>query len=773
MPEEIPWDIAQRHASAQECWEAVWARSRAGQHTIIVGAHILPPAPPDLQVLCVQCDACSSSGGALDVARRMIADRLGEELDVPEPRRAASEHGLRQRFLGDFPAPSLDAVFVEACNRLATQSAGCAVLAFEAIDAADTGTVETMAHILQRPGWLRLPVLFTMGGLPQGRVAELVYLLHRADGTSAVLAIAGEAQPAAVAAPGDWAMLPADVLRVLRASAVLGTTFEAELVARLLEEPVSLVLEKLQQATDAGVPITDRGAGQMIWPAATVAALQQRTLPSLLTFWHARLGELLSSGQPLEPGGRSRGAPSTLAQRQRGAPAEGPGAQLPYAPETDRAPLSAFPRHSVPSTPASPAEMTRPAVADMRAQTMGPRPRAGETVPPLPLGVDPTRAATHLQAAGRTEAAVEHYLVAVREAAARGEVQRAYNLTEQALTLLDQLPISAPHALLRTQFLLERGRLQWHGALLGSAFTLQEAQASLDAAQVSLPDDAPQEVVEQLAAVTAGVCYDLGDQESLQRALATLHESSHRLVQAGAVLPAARLLNDQAAIYMRLGDLVRATYLLSQAHERFEHHLRQYPQDAMAGEELAGTKHLLARLPLHVQVPPGHEEESYIRGLEHARAAESIYQRLGQQRPLTYVWETMGRLALQRGELEMAQERLTAAFNLQRQLGDVTGLARSTAALSDLCLRAGQLDQAVALLANSITLNAEKGSPIGLAFNRHTLGALTQAAAQLHSPDTERLRGAVADLEHRLAQAESVLGRVALPGVAGYAALPV
>jgi tetratricopeptide (TPR) repeat protein len=773
MPEETTWDIVQRHASVQECWEAVWERSRAGRHTIIVGPHTLPPAPPDLQVLRVQCDAYSSSGGALDVARRVVAERLGEELYVPEPRRAASGQGLRQRFLGDFPAPSLDAFFVEACNRLVTQSAGRTVLAFEAIDAADEGTVETMAHILQHPGWLRLPVLFTMGGIPRGRVAELVYLLHREDGASAVMAIEGEATPAAAAAPGDWTILPADVLRVLRASTVLGTTFEAELVAQLLEEPLSLVLEKLQEATDAGVPLTDRGTGQLTWPAATVTALQQSILPSLLTFWHARLGEILSSGQPLEPAGRRHSASPTLAQRQRGAQAEDIGERSPHEPDPDRVKLSESLWHSVASTPPAPAEITRPAVADMRAQTMGPRPRAGETVPPAPLGGDPTRAATHLQAAGRTEAAVAHYLVAVCEAAARGEVRRAYSLTEQALALLDQLPISSPHALLRAQFLLEKGCLQWHAALLGSAFTLQEALASLEAARVSLPDDAPLEVVEQLAAVTAGVCYDVGDQEVLQRALAELHESSHRLAQAGAVLPAARLLNDQAAIHMRLGDLVGATSLLSQAHERFEHHLRQYPQDAMALEELAGTKHLLARLPLYVQVPPGHEGESYVRGLEHARAAETIYQRLGQQRPLTHVWETMGRLALQRGELEVARERLTAAFNLQRQLGDVTGLARSTAALADLCLRAGQLDQALALLANSITLNAEKGSPIGLAFNRHTLGTLMKAAAQVHSPDPERLRGALADLENRLAQAESVLGRVELPGVASYTALPV
>jgi tetratricopeptide (TPR) repeat protein len=387
------------------------------------------------------------------------------------------------------------------------------------------------------------------------------------------------------------------------------------------------------------------------------------------------------------------------------------------------------------------------------------------------VGGDPTRAATHLQAAGRIQAAVEHYLAAVREAVARGDVRRAYGLAEQALLLLDHLPTSPSQALLRTQLLLEKGRLQWHGALLGAAWTLQEALASLETAKASLPDHVPPEVVEQVAAATAGVCYDLGDQGALQQALAELQESSHRLVQAGAMLLAARLLNDQAAVYMRLGDPVRATYHLSQAHERFEHHLRQHPEDAMALEELAETKHLLARLPLHVQVPPRYAEESVVRGLEHARAAESIYQRLGQQRELTRVWETMGRLALQQGDLEGAQERLMAARHRQQQLGDVAGLARSTAALADVCMLAGQFDHAVALLADSITLNIDKGSPIGLAFNRQALGALARAAVQTHGPGAAQLKGALADLEGRLAQAEAVFGRVELPGAIGSEAI--
>ena len=87
---------------------------------------------------------------------------------------------------------------------------------------------------------------------------------------------------------------------------------------------------------------------------------------------------------------------------------------------------------------------------------------------------------------------------------------------------------------------------------------------------------------------------------------------------------------------------------------------------------------------------------------------------------------------------------------------------------------ASQFDEAVALLANSITLNVDKGSPMGLAFNRHALGALATAAAQAHGPDAERLRGTVADLENRLAQAEAVLGRVGLPGeVSGQTVAPL
>jgi len=362
---------------------------------------------------------------------------------------------------------------------------------------------------------------------------------------------------------------------------------------------------------------------------------------------------------------------------------------------------------------------------------------------------------------------VAHYLAAVREVAARGDARRAYSLAEQALQLLDRLPTSAQRALLRTQIWLERGRLQWHGALLGSPFTLQEALASMQAAESSLPPDAPPEVIGQLAAVTAGICYDLGDQGALQRALEVLTAGSRRLMSAGESLLATRLLNDQAAVYIRLGDPVRATHLLSQSRELFERHLRTNPHNLAAIEELAETNHLLARLPLHVQRRPGREEAAAALSLEHARAAAEAYRHLGQHQQLARVWETIGRLELQRGQSQTAQEHLSAALALQRQIGDITGLARSTAALAELCVMTERLEDAIALLTDSITLNFEKGSPLGLAFNRHTLDALAQATTQAHGAGTARYRGALDEVESRLAQAEAVFGRLVLPGETG------
>lgn len=749
-----------RHVTATEFWDVVRERARAGQHTVVLSPGPLPPVSCQLQVLRVDCAAPDVAEGILETARLQVEQLLGEPLLPAEQ----FQIGLRQRFLGDLPVHPVDAVLVAECNRLADTPD--VVLVFEAIDAADEPTIATFIQMLQRPGWLRLPLVFTLQGTPQGRVAELVTLLRRADAAQAIIEIT-EGAPAS-ASPGTyaWTTLPPDVLRVLRAGAVLGTSFDAALIARLLDMPLTTVLETLQVAADAGIALSDRGENRFALPAEAVAQLQRGMLPSLLTFWHARLGALLSgrhAGEgPVAPEHR-REATDTVTPPS--VPTSGvvrPEDLFEVAtPHTTTAAVADHTPHRD-ATAALPAWYAEPRRAESAPeggateQTPAPRRTAGKT--------DSPRAAAHLQAAGQTEAAVAQYLAAVREVAARGDAQRAYALAAEALKILDELPASPSRAVLRGQMLIEIGRLQWHSALLGSAFTLRDALASLEAARAFLPSEVPPDVAGDLAAVTAGVCYDLGDLDALQQALTDLTAVSHRLLDAGQPLVAARLLNDQAAVTLRLGDPVQATYLLSQSRELFEQRLRDHPDDRVAIEELAETQHLFARLPLHAPIRPGREEEAYAMGLDHALAAERAYQRLGQRGKLARVWETRGRLELRRRRLEAAQQVLATATQLQQQLGDVIGLARSTAALAELCLTTGRLDDAATLLANSIALNVEKGSPIGLAFNRQTFGLLAHAATQTQGGDSARLHSALAEVERRLAEAETVLGRLPLPG---------
>ena len=141
---------------------------------------------------------------------------------------------------------------------------------------------------------------------------------------------------------------------------------------------------------------------------------------------------------------------------------------------------------------------------------------------------------------------------------------------QHALNLLDRLPPSEPRALLRARLLLVLGNVQWQSAMSGTHVTLQDAFTSIRAAKAVLPETAPLEIATELAVLTAGVCYDLGALDDLQYALGELTTMCRRWLDAGAPMQAARLLNDQAAIYVRLGDPVRAVHLLMESQKLFE-----------------------------------------------------------------------------------------------------------------------------------------------------------------------------------------------------------
>jgi tetratricopeptide (TPR) repeat protein len=377
---------------------------------------------------------------------------------------------------------------------------------------------------------------------------------------------------------------------------------------------------------------------------------------------------------------------------------------------------------------------------------------------------DPARAASHLSAAGDVEAAAERYMIAAGQAAAVGAFGQAMEHVRRALLLVERLPATPERRAFRIRTLLTLARLQWQAVdptpEMNVAFTLQSALQTVDGVIESLQNGDPADLIAEARALAAGICYDLGDVGSLARALEELTQASKLLLDGGDSVGAARLLNDQAAVFVRLGDPVRATHLLAQSQRVFE---SRADSDPVTMTELAETHHLLARLPFHAKIRSGHEADAVSMGMDHARTAERWYRKLGASRELARVWESMGRLELLRQRAEQAAEHLSRALQVQGRIGDVTGLARTTAAMSEVLTMQGLHRNALMVLGDSIALNLDKGSPIGLAFNRRAYDALRRELADVPSPDVQR---ALVEVGSQLERAEGMLGRVPLPDAA-------
>jgi tetratricopeptide (TPR) repeat protein len=347
-------------------------------------------------------------------------------------------------------------------------------------------------------------------------------------------------------------------------------------------------------------------------------------------------------------------------------------------------------------------------------------------------------------------------VAAARKAAELGAAQEAFALAQQAIDLLDTLPKSDPRRRLRIRALTALARIQWQAAGPSEHFSLPAALATADVAKALVEDSDPVQLRAELGSLCGSICYDIGDKQGLERALSELSGASRELLEADDPIGAARLLNDEAAVWVRLGDVVRANYLLKKSREVFA---KLTPQNTVARQELAETDHMLSRLILHVAARPGREADAVRIGIEHALAAEEAYRDLGLRREQARVWETLGRLELLRGRAEAAIERLDASARAQQRFGDVLGLARTAAALSELLAAAGRSRDALALLGQSIAFNLDKGSPVGLAFNRAALEAL---AATANAKDPEQ-RELVESLSEQVRAGEAILGRADLP----------
>ncbi len=744
-----------------------WDRLLAGEHTAVLGG-VLPPPPEhsSVEVIRLACDVHSSLYGLAIEVFRHVEVQLGAEGGIGSALGGKLLTGLRRKLLDELSDRERGGVFVEVLNRLGEQTHRQYVLCFEAVECGDAATRHFLRDLITHPGWLRLPLALTFSSRePDGPSAALVEALGKVD-AKAVITLAEAPEPATVVLPD----LPPEVLRVVRAAAVIGKGFSAPLVGALLDlEPLD-VLEYMQWAHDLGVPVQDLGDGHFRLPASMVDRLKAGLIPSLVQAWHMRLGELLSAQEEQEteptfeqlppPPPRVTGRIDTGRLLRGEMPEEAPDASPASDRPTSRIPFKDLLKASAEELAACShegvdADFISSLLEAAHRDEDAPKP-AEEPIAGL-HGNDAGKAASHYAAAGDIDQSAERYYTAARQASLLGAAEAALAYCKKGLELLDGRPPSASRRLLRVRLLAELGRVQWRAAGFEAAFTLPEALSSLSDAAGLLHEDDPADLRVEVATLTANVCYEMGDPSSLERALRELTSASRMLLEVSDPTGAARLLNDQAAVWVRLGDPVQAAYLLEKSREVFE---ARSQSDPVTLVELAETHHLLARLPLHVKAKAGKEQDAMSIGYEHAAQAASNYRSLQAERELARVWETMARLKLRLGDPEEASERLRAAAQVQQGVGDVLGLARTTAALAEVLSAIGQHREALELLGDSVTLNMEKGSPLGLAYNRHGFESL---AAVIPEEQRGELGELLTGIATRLEDAEGRIGRVSLP----------
>jgi len=707
----------------------LWERVRRGKHTALIGQVDAGEAPPDILLLEVDCDLGGPPLRPLLTLCERVEALLGDE-KVDDNEAAGEPHfssGLLRRMQGETHEPMHTGRLVGTLNRLSAATARPVAIWFHAADQADVGSQTLLLASLKERGWLKLPVVIAVESSDGEFVSSLRGLLKADD------IIDGTQSAASV----DMTTLPDDAALVLRAAAIVGNAFEVETVADLLDAEHFEILEALQVAHDRGVPLRDRGRGVFSLPVDTAEAIRGSLLPSLRQAWHARLADLM--GNPVDHEDDEVPEPEIRRNSETGLPSLYPTPSSSFTPPPAMNNLGDM--LGRPDSARAPTleenelldKVAREAVVAEAASSHEPARNSA-------------RAARHAAQAGRVEDAVGHTLAVADEAAHQGAFDQAWALVDQAAELADSLPRGVVADVLRARVELERARIAWLGVGESQELTLAKAMEHLANAQQLVHDD--HLMTAEILATAAAVCFDIGDRESLDSAIDNLTQASLLLAENGRAVEAARLLNDQAAVWVRLGDPVRAYHLLVKSREVF-----QRLDTPIAELELAETNHQTARLALHAEARPGRSRDAILAGLDHAERAAKTFEKLGMARQTSRVWETMGRLAMRGDRNDEAAVHLEKAFEVQRRHADGVGLARTTAALSELFVRSGDRKRALVALADSVELNIAKGSPIGLAFNRQSLQRLSEG---------EDLPG-IANLRKRISDAQEAVGVVDNP----------
>lgn len=739
-------------------WQEVWRRLLQGQHTVVEDT-AAPPPPSPLRLLVIDCEAFALPRGTLDEACRLLRPyRSSLTPSLVDEAAARLRSGLRQRLLGETELASELARYRQALSE--PRSEPQLALFLRGVDRADAASIALLQRLIDSAD-APLPLLLGFSERePAGAARALLEHLSRLLPREAFCwppAGARADAPAAAQLEPAWQRLSPAALRVLRAAVTVGDRFESEVLALLLGMDQLEVLGLLQEAADQGLPLEDRGQGVFRCGAEAAAALRRTTLPSLARAWHERLAQLLGGlPAPLPSPSSAEAAPDVSALATSSYSASNP------VPQSEPQPQPVAAEESPPSQMDQLLEVNRQGAEDWQDPRQSPwwqrleqdlAAPPGTTPPPssaseralrdtgsaapVALGSDGQRAAQHAEAAGLWHLASAQHLAAAEEQCLRGAPEQALAHVQQASLLAARVTDAEQRRRLRITGLVLEGRSRWECPSSSPEASLPAALRALLECRELLDERDPPGLRAEVGRLIASVQYDIGTAAALESALRELTAASQLLLASGQPVDAACLLNDEAAVWVKLGDPVRAHHLLSRSREVFSKVLGSHPHAQL---ELAETEHLLASLLLQASARPGRERDALQLGIEHGRAAAEAYASLDQPRALARVHETLARLELRLGHVTEAARLLELARQAQLQLGDDVGRARSSAAAVEVHASERNYAGALERLGESIALNAAKGLRAGLQHNLASLQRLEQELPGALQPASRALR---------------------------------
>jgi tetratricopeptide (TPR) repeat protein len=647
----------------------------------------------------IRVDASQLQGG---LSALLVSDRLARALDLRGGSASGAwdrvRHGLRRSLLGDEPATHVGGTLLASFERLAHQSSVPVVWVVQAAHRADADTRGWLARQVRHI--VHWPVAVVVGVAPEdawslGIAAQARHIwgdaaVWHASGVEMSHSGPGPDDSPSVVLPPETDLPGPEPTRVL----------EPEEAAARPAVPAGLAAPDTRNSISAEVRATLMAAalGGPVFSLASVAERVGRSEAVVAT----RLLEAHLSGWTLydTEDGRLALAPDDREALAAAAPAWLGAAWNP--PDSPRAP-SAGARPAAAAAPVDPGPPVEPEPSPDPAESPSGPPPSAPTLADL--------------------------LSAAERARGRGAWAEASRYLQHAAALQHATDPSTVSPLLH----LAQARLAWSAA--GQGVDLPAALAAARAAEAELRDAADPISWSQAQQLVAAIAHDIGDAEHLEVALATLSAAIRQLQDSGHAREAARLLNDQAAVWVRLGDPVRAVHLLEQSRRIFA--AGETPEDA---HELAETSLLLARLVLHVPARPGMDGAAVDRAVGHIREAVRVWRQLGDARGVGLALETEARLRLRAEQPEQALERFQEARGMLGSVRDALGLARVADGMAHCLVALGHHEEGVRHLAESVRFNSAVGSMVGLAYNEQSARTMLQrvpaesrAAMMLHS----------------------------------------